>query len=335
MADPSDQPAPPAAEVTAASAPAASTPDDPTPRRRALAVLLVACVVALGIAALVARDDGPDRPAGAWTLLPYHGLGAWVDVYDWTEALGGADPSVGLEEIDDMADAGVQTVFLQTAHHRIPGAVAEPERLDEIVERAHDRGMHVVAWYLPTLVDLDADLERLIASADLAVDGLGVDIESIEVEDPMERTERLLELTDRLRSELGEDRTLSAITLTAVHLDVVNPDFWPGYPWVELGQAYDVIQPMTYSSIRTGELRSGERYTDENLTRIRAHVGDDIPIHPIGGIADDITEADLDGILAAIERHDAIGGGLYDWATSQPEQWARLAPLRDLRPPAP
>jgi len=302
-------------------------------RRRALAAVLAACILALvGTAAVVGARWGDDpRPAGAWTLLPYQGLGAWVDAYDWTTALGGPDPAVGLEELDDMADAGVQTLFLQTAHDRIPGAVAEPDRLEALVDRAHDNGMFVVAWYLPTLVDVQADLERLVASADLDVDGLGVDIESIEVEDPAVRTARLLELTADLRGELGDEKALSAITLTPVHLEVLNPGYWPGYPWAELGRAYDVIQPMTYWSIRTGELRSGERYVFENLERLRALAGDEVRLHPVGGIADEVTEADLDGMVRAAEAHLAIGGSLYDWATSSPAQWDRLAPLRDTR----
>ncbi|MFP5256447.1 MAG: hypothetical protein ACLGI8_11435 [Acidimicrobiia bacterium] len=312
-------------------------PGDRRRRRRALVAVLATCALALvGTAAVVGVRWGDDpRPTGAWTLLPYQGLGAWVDVYDWTEALGGPEPSVGLEDLDAMADAGVQTLFLQTAHNRIPGAVAEPKHLDELIDRAHDNGMFVVAWYLPTLVDVGADLERLVASAALDVDGLGVDIESIEVEDPTVRTERLLDLTADLRTELGEDKALSAITLTPVHLEVLNPDYWPGYPWAELGRAYDVIQPMAYWSIRTGELRSGERYVFENLERLRALAGDEVRLHPVGGIADEVTDADLDGMVTAVEAHLAIGGSLYDWATSSTAQWDRLAPLRDIRQLAP
>lgn len=329
-------PDPPVHASDAGVAAGAAGEDRPVARRRqrrALAAVLAACVVALvGTAAVVGVRWGDDpRPAGAWTLLPYQGLGAWVDVYDWTEALGGPDPSVGLEDLDAMADAGVQTVFLQTAHNRIPGAVAERERLEELVDRAHDNGMFVVAWYLPTLVDVGVDLERLVASAALDVDGLGVDIESIEVDDPAVRTERLLELTADLRTELGEEKALSAITLTPVHLEVLNPDYWPGYPWAELGRAYDVIQPMAYWSIRTGELRSGERYVFENLERLRALAGDEVHLHPVGGIADEVTDTDLDGMVTAAEAHLAIGGSLYDWATSSPAQWDRLAPLRDIR----
>jgi hypothetical protein len=38
-------------------------------------------------------------------------------------------------------------------------------------------------------------------------------------------------------------------------------------------------------------------------------------------------------MLQAIEARDGIiGGSLYDWATSSPQQWAALSPLRDLNP---
>lgn len=300
-------------------------------RRRALVVVLVAGAAALAVTAALTVGRGSDpRPAGAWTLLPYEGLGAWVDVYDWTQSLGGPAPAVGPDDVEAMAAAGVQTLFLQTAHNRIPGAVAEPERLQVLVERAHDNGMFVVAWYLPTLVELDVDLERLLASAELDVDGLGVDIESIEVDDPAARTQRLLELTDRLRVELGAAKVLSAITLTPVHLEVLNPDYWPGYPWAEIGRAYDVIQPMAYWTIRTDDLRAGERYVSENLQRLRRLAGPDVALHPVGGIAHQVTAADLDGMVAAAEAHQAIGGSLYDWATASPAHWERLAPLRDL-----
>ena len=40
-------------------------------------------------------------------------------------------------------------------------------------------------------------------------------------------------------------------------------------------------------------------------------------------------------MVAAIDAHEAPGGGLYDWATSTPEQWDALAPLRDLQWPVP
>ena len=114
----------------------------------------------------------------------------------------------------------------------------EPDRLDALIDRAHARGLHVVAWYLPTFVDVDADLRRLVAAAELRVDGLGVDIEATDVVDPVERNRRVS--TCPLASGRGGRKALAAITLSSVHLQVVNPAYWPGYPWAELGATYDV-----------------------------------------------------------------------------------------------
>jgi len=305
-----------------------------TPRHRLLALGVVAAVAlaAVVVVELIRPDGRPSAPPGSWTMVPHTGLGAWVDVYDWTTEFGGASPPVGPDDVEAMADAGIQTVYLQTSRAGSAEDVIEPERLDALIDRAHANDMHVVAWYLPTLVDVDRDLRRLVAASDLMVDGIGVDIEATDVVDPVERSQRVLDLSTRLRAELGDDKVMAAVTLTAVHLQVVNVDYWPGFPWTGIGATYDVIVPMTYWTLRQGELQDGARYVGENIDRIRASVGrDDIPIHPVGGIADEATIADIDGMLGAIEDRGAIGGSLYDWNTSTPEQWAALQPLRELR----
>ena len=266
-------------------------------------------------------------------MEPHTGLSAWVDVYDWTDELTQGAPIFGLEDVDAMADAGVQTLYLQTAHTRSSAdTVMEEEQARRLIARADERGMHVVAWYLPTLVDVERDLARLEASAALPVGGLAVDIESTEVADVAVRNERLLALSADLRTALGPDRALAAITPSAVHLDVVNPEFWPAFPWAQLADTYDALLPMTYWTLRTGDLRDAERYVSDDLSRIRVNTGDpDIPVTPIGGLADVATTADLDGMVRAVEGGGGAGGGLYDWATSSAEQWATLAPLRALR----
>ena len=303
--------------------------------RKRLVALLVVALVTLGTVAsveVVRTDERPEPPPGSWTVAPHRGLGAWIDVYDWTNEFAGATPSVDLTDIDAMADAGVQTVYVQTGHDRSAADVIEPARLDELIDRAHAHDMHVVAWYLPTYVDVDRDLQRLLAAAELPVDGLGVDIEATDVADPAERSQRVVDLSARLRSALGDDKALAAITLSGVHLQVVNPQFWPGYPWAEIGATYDAVLPMAYWSLRRGELRSGSRYVGENIDLVRALVGrEGVLIHPIGGIADEATVADLEGMVAAIQDRGAIGGSLYDWDTSNAAQWAALRPLRDLR----
>jgi hypothetical protein len=305
----------------------------PRSRRRGglllVALLLAGFVGAWLVWSFAADSESPGPVAEAWTIEPHQGLAAWVDAFDWSQSLGGERPVVDEDDIVAMADLGIQTVYLQTSHLGVPDQVVlEQERLESLIDAAHDNGMSVVAWYLPTLADVDVDLERLLASAELDVDGLAVDIESTVVEDPDERNARLLELSAALRAE-HPDQVIGAITPSAVHLQVVNQDYWP-----DLADTYDLILPMTYWSIRLPVWRDGERYVGENIDRIQAATGDpDIPIHIIGGIADEATVEQVQGMLDAIEeRTGVIGGGLYDWATSSPEQWATLGPLRDRGP---
>jgi hypothetical protein len=310
----------PSAQVTAAAQAAPSPlapapPPQPTPPP------------APAVAPIPSVAEKPAR-AGAWTLGPYEGLGVWIDVYDWTNELTGGHPRIQLSDIDHMADLGIQTIYIQTAHRRSATDVIEPGRLQGIIDRAHVRGMDVVAWYLPMLDDLNVDLRRLVAASQLDVDGLGVDIESLSVADPVERTRRLLQLSTSLRQAMGR-RAIAAITPSAVHLQVVNPGFWPGFPWPELGATYDVILPMSYWSVRKPEWHSGERYIGENIDRIRAATGrPDMPIHVVGGIADGVSGDDLLGMVRAVQARGILGGSLYDWATSQPAQWDILRSLR-------
>jgi hypothetical protein len=300
-----------------------------------LAGLLVVGLVAAGVGWALERGRDPDRPvAEAWSLEPHQGLGAWVDAFDWSHALGGETPVVDEDDFGAMADLGIQTVYLQTSHLGVPDQIVlEQERVERLIDAAHDNGLSVVAWYLPRLEDVDVDLERLVASAELDVDGLAVDIESTAVEDPVERNARLLELGAALRDELP-DRVIAGVTPSAVHLEVVNPAYWPDFPWVDVAETYDVLVPMTYWSIRLPEWRDGNRYVGENIDRIRAATGDPgVPLHVIGGIADGATVEQVQGMLQAIDARDGVlGASLYDWATASPQQWAALAPLRERNP---
>jgi hypothetical protein len=274
-------------------------------------------------AAGLAADSGP------WSLEPYRGLGAWVDVYDWSVEFTGGAPTVSLAQIDDMASKGVQTLYIQTGHRRSGADVMEHQRLLDLINRAHSHGMLVVGWYLPMLEDLETDLHRMVAAATrLPLDGYGVDIESLAVSDVAERNRRLLSLSVRLRQALGPDKAMSAITPSAVHLQVVNPSFWPDFPWAQLAGAYDVFQPMAYWSVRRNEWRNGEKYIRENIDRIRIAVGRHVAVHPVGGIADGASVPDVQGMLQASTARGAIGLSLYDWRTSNPGQWQALQPIR-------
>ena len=97
----------------------------------------------------------------------------------------------------------------------------------------------MIVWYLPSFEDVNRDLQRLLAIARLPVEGVAVDIESRHVADAAERSRRLVDLSHRLRASLP-GRQIGAIVLPPVVTDVINPNYWPGFPWREIVPDYDV-----------------------------------------------------------------------------------------------
>jgi hypothetical protein len=278
------------------------------------------------VPALLRATTDPDRTVGA-----YDGLGAWVDLFDV------GDGTVGPDAVDAMADVGVRTLYLQAARESTRGApsprgVSDPGLVGRFLVRAHERGLRVVGWYVPRFADVGRDLAHLRAISSFDVlghrfDGVAVDIEWTEsVSDPVERSARVVELSERLRAGAG-DEAVGAIVMPPVQLDVVNPGFWPGFPWRDLAPLYDVWLPMNYWTERTAAsgYRDAARYTTENLDRLRTDVGDDAPIHVIGGLGADLGAGDIDAFATAINDHGAVGASVYDWATLAPDARTRLA----------
>ena len=93
-----------------------------------------------------------DRGPFARDLEPYEGLGAWVDVFDYAPAYqsDGSEPSLGVDDLDDMARRGVRTLYLQATRwdEDSPQGIVDEGLLGALLTRAHDRGMRVVGWYL-------------------------------------------------------------------------------------------------------------------------------------------------------------------------------------------
>lgn len=295
-------------------------------------------------------DDagGLDEAAAALRLLEadqpserttdsYEGLGVWIDAFDFEpnyQGDGASPPPLSPAAVNEFADLGVRTIYLQAARldDRAPGLLLDEGLLADFLLRAHARGIDVVGWYLPLFDDVDADLERLLAIADFRVkghefDGIGVDIEYIEaVPDPEERSARLVTLSQELDRALPDD-ALSAIVPPPVQLEVVNPLYWPRFPWRDLDRYYDVWMPMAYWTVRTeaSGYRDAYRYSEESTRRLRANLGrDDALVHIIGGIGDATTTEDLAGLRRAIEDTTSIGGSIYDWHSLPPERRAEL-----------
>ncbi|MEX2659245.1 MAG: hypothetical protein WD232_06090 [Acidimicrobiales bacterium] len=282
-------------------------------------------------------SEPPSEPAAPAALAASHrsvavysGLGAWIDVYDWSHTFGKDGPLVEVADIDRMADLGVQTLYVQSSKWDAPQHVLEPERLVPLIQRARARGLGVVAWYLPTLEDPAFDLARLLTIAQLPIDTIAVDIESLKVKDHAERNRRLVALSTELRAA-RPDLTLGAIPYPPVLLEVVNPNLWPGFPWAELAPLYDVWLPMSYQSDRkqSSGYRDAERYTAESIDRMRANLGrPDAPVHTIGGIANRTSPGDVEGMLRASVLRQVLGGSLYDYRTTTDDLWPALQAFR-------
>ncbi len=273
----------------------------------------------------------PTSAASAGGMAPYLGLGTWVDAYDWSILFSKGKPTVGPAHVGAMVAAGVQTLYIQAGKHDAPTDVLEPELLQSIIDTAHGKGIRVVVWYLPTLVDTGADLRRIKAVAGLRnVDGIAIDIEARNIADIAERNRRLIDLSGALRRELP-GRTIGGIVLPPVVMEVVNQKFWPNFPYREIAPFYDVWMTMGYWTNRTAAsgYRDAYRYTKENVDRLRNNLGlPNAPVHPIGGIGNRTSAADIEGFKRAVTAVHGIGGSIYDWQTTAAPLWDNLRPMR-------
>jgi hypothetical protein len=72
-------------------------------------------------------------------------------------------------------------------------------------------------------------------------------------------------------------------------------------------------------------------YVTRAIRLLRADTGNpDVPIHVIGGVADQLGPDELAGFAAAIsDDGGTIGFSLYDWQTTRPAAWRVLESVKD------
>ncbi len=295
-----------------------------------------------------APANPPTRPAAA-TLDPYRGLGAWVDRIDYTVKFGKPIPAVNVASIDAMAAAGIQTVYIQAAHWSTTPDVLEPERLLPMIDRAHALGMQVVLWYLPFLIDVNTDLRKVVALANLDVDGIQIDIESKSITDVALRNQRLAEFNKNVRLLLP-GRVVTADILPSVWLDPA-PDrwtwpevplrnikpWWRGpFPFADVVANYDLLAIQTYWSENNkySGWRDSSAFVTESVNRLRATINrPDYPIHLIGGVARQGTTAtlnDMAGFIEAARAAGTFGISMYDWDSTPVSWWSTLWGFRSV-----
>ncbi len=186
--------------------------------------------------AAVAAPAGPAVPAvGAWTYGPYEGLGVWLDVYDWTMQFTNGHPHRARAHRPDGRPRHPDALHPDRApavgHRRDRGRPAPPDH------RPGPRPGHGRGGLVPPDARGPGPRPAPPRGGRGACPSTGWASTSSRWPSaiPGERTGRLLELSSALRSIVG-DRAISCHHPDAVHLQVVNPSFWPGFPWFELRQ---------------------------------------------------------------------------------------------------
>lgn len=316
-------------------------------RNVVVAILLISSIG--GAVIWATRDTAPAAGRGIGTIVarltqrtslprdlePYAGLGTWVDGFDFGPAYTANKPPIAPSAIDEMAANGVKTLYLQAVRDdpRSPDGVVDRPLVAEFLIRAHRRGMRVVGWYLPKFVDIDADARHLqqIAAFDVLghrFDGVAVDIEATEdVPDVDARNHALVDLSARVRAASGQD-VLGAIVLPPVLTEVVNEQYWPDFPWLELRDFYDVWLPMSYWTFRLSSsgYHDGYTYNDESTRRLRSNLNDSgAVVHAIGGIGDEVTAEELGRFAQSLADDGSVGGSIYDWNSMTPATRAVVA----------
>jgi hypothetical protein len=285
---------------------------------RRLALAAVAVVVVLApLSAHAARSAD---------AAVFAGLGTWVDIYD---APAYRSPETTASRI---AARGVRTVYVETANDRSTVDVVNPEALGRFVDALKARGIRVVAWYLPGFVKPPLDVRRTRAMLSFRTpsgamfDGVALDVESLRLKSAGLRTTRLLALSRILRAEAGET-PIAAITYPSRGFER-HPIWWPGFPWQEVTDLVDAWIPMTYTGGGFHGYDATYGYVARSLRLLRTSVGQDIPVHAAGGVANRMNGEELKAFVDAVTDEGTVTGwSLYDFQTTGPKAWAGLAPL--------
>ncbi|HET7367355.1 MAG TPA: hypothetical protein VFI83_03230 [Gaiella sp.] len=287
---------------------------------------LVAALVVAALVACVESTQAPTAAARPAAAEVFQGLGTWFDVYD--TALYNSPTAVA----GRLAAHGVRTAWIETANDRSKTDVVQPAGLARLVDALHAEGISAIAWYLPGHDASGRDLRRARAMLSFRTpagdgfDGVALDIESLRTKNVKQRTARLLALLDRLRDEAGST-PVAAITYPPRAFER-HLTWWPGFPWAAIAGKVDAIVPMLYTGGGFKGYDATYGYVARSLRLLRAAVGDEIPVHAAGGVANRMTKEELKAFDdAVLDDGTATGWSLYDFQTTTPAAWAAMARL--------
>jgi hypothetical protein len=274
----------------------------------------------------------PATPAAAVTSTgrPFADAGSWVSIFAG-DAVWGHPRAV----VARMHREGVHTLFLQTASSSSPvgSLVYRPSQVGRFLGAAHARGMRVVAWYLPPLRDVGREYRRAMAAIDLRTpggqrfDAFALDIEpSATTPAGTLRNDNLRRLSNRLRTAVGPTYKLGAIIPSPIGLSLA-PKFWPSFPYATVGQFYDVVLPMSYSTYRVSGATATYDYTMGNIAFLRSVLGPTVSLHVIGGNAGQSGRLETRAFVQACNDARVTGASMWHYTAYGDGDWQEMRAL--------
>jgi len=252
-------------------------------------------------------------------------------VYDQSDVFGPRAFGDPAREVGEMVRRGVHTVFLEAGSYRHP-PVSFPAATARFISLAHAAGLEVVAWYLPLFRSVSHDFAEVMRTIRFRTpggdgyDGFALDIEA-DLVPPARRVANVLRLSAMIRSAVGPGYALGAIIPSPRGLIRV-PGYWPGFPYAELPSIYDVILPMSYFTFHYHGSAVVAQYIRDNVEIVREATGDPaIPVHVIGGIADDMSPAEAAAFVRAVVSERVFGASMYEFARTSDQAWGDLAAI--------
>jgi hypothetical protein len=226
---------------------------------------------------------------------------------------------------------GVQTLYLQTGNYGQSVDLFHPQKLGRFVDAAHAAGMRVVAWDLPSLLYPAQDIRRALAAIRFRsakgerFDSFALDIEASLVHSVPLRSRRLLQLSARLSSAVGNRYALGAIIPSPVGMRL-HRSYWPHFPYRSLARYYDVFLPMAYATYHVRGIEATRAYDAADVAIVRTRTGKPhVPIHLIGGLANAMSAGETAGFMQAVADCSPVGYSLYAFSVTAQATWKALA----------
>ena len=138
----------------------------------------------------------------------------------------------------------------------------------------------------------------------------------------------MLDLLARIRADAGST-PVAAITYPPRAFER-HLSWWPSFPWAEIAARVDAFVPMLYTGGGFKGYDATYGYVARSLRLLRNAVGDTVPVHAAGGVANRMNAEELQAFTdAVIDKGPVIGWSLYDLQTMTPAGWTAMSRLSE------